>query len=91
VPVISTPVSGASTALAPLDDGRVPGRIVEPEPGALTAGVAEILADPELRRQMSEAARARVRQRFDWEEKIDRWEQILTRDVTAPVGEGASA
>lgn len=87
VPVISTPVSGASAALEPLADGRVPGRIVEPEPRVLTAAVAELLADGELRRQMGEAALARIRERFDWDERIDRWEQILTGDVMAPVGE----
>jgi glycosyltransferase involved in cell wall biosynthesis len=91
VPVVSTPVSGASTALEPLADGRVPGRLVEPEPRVLTVAVAELLADGELRREMGEAALARIRERFDWGEKIDRWEQILTGDVMAPVGEGASA
>lgn len=91
VPVISTPVSGASTALEPLADGRVPGRIVEPEPGELAAAVGELLADHDLRERMGEAARARVRERFDWDEKIDRWEQILTGDVMAPVGEVTAA
>jgi len=90
VPVISTPVSGASTALESLADGRIPGRIVEPEPGALTAAVAELLTDRGLRERMSEAARARVRERFDWDDKLDRWEQLLTGDVMAPVGEGVT-
>ncbi|MGD8497095.1 MAG: glycosyltransferase family 4 protein [Gemmatimonadales bacterium] len=90
VPVISTPVSGASVALEPLADGRVPGRIVEADLEALTAAVGELLRDPDLRGGMSEAARDRILERFNWDDKLDRWERLFTGDPMAPVGEGES-
>lgn len=90
VPVVSTPVSGAAEALDPVDDGREPGWIVEPSPGALADAVGGLLADGALRRGMGEAGRRRARERFDWERKARAWEELLGRDVHADVHEGPS-
>jgi glycosyltransferase involved in cell wall biosynthesis len=90
VPVVSTPVSGAAEALDPLEDGRRPGVIVEADEEALAAEVARLLVTPEERASMAGAARQRARTRFRWEDKVARWETLLTRDVGADVHEGPS-
>jgi glycosyltransferase involved in cell wall biosynthesis len=93
VPVVSTPVSGAREALDPLPDGRAPGQVVAAEVGALARAVDELLLAPgsaEIRATMTAAARARARTRFDWDDKVRRWEQLLARDVTSPVHQGIS-
>lgn len=77
VPVLSTPVSGAREALEPLADGRRPGLVVDPEPESLARAVDELLEDPERREGMARAARERIRERFDREEMLDRWEAVL--------------
>ncbi|HEM45565.1 MAG TPA: glycosyltransferase, partial [Alphaproteobacteria bacterium] len=91
VPVISTPVSGAAAALGPLEDGRVPGRIVPADVGAIARAVTECLADETGRRVMADAARARVRAQFDPADELDRWERLLTIDAAADVGVPAPA
>jgi L-malate glycosyltransferase len=78
VPVVSTAVSGAPEALAPLPDGSAPGLIVELEPSALAEGIRGLLDDPGLRRRMSEAAVRRVKERFDFDGMISRWERVLS-------------
>lgn len=90
VPVVSTAVSGAAEALDPLEDGRCPGVIVEGDEAALAAEVRRLLDAPAERAAMSGAARERARTRFRWEEKVARWETLLTRDVGADVHEGPS-
>jgi len=78
IPVVSTPVSGAHEALAPLADGRVPGVVIDgTEPEQLAAAVGALLADPSARARMGEAARERIREEFDYERGIDRWEAVL--------------
>ena len=77
VPVVSTPVSGAADALEPLGDGRRPGLIVEPAAETLAEALVRLLADRDAHGRMAEAARARARDRFAWEDKIDRWEALL--------------
>jgi glycosyltransferase involved in cell wall biosynthesis len=90
VPVVSTPVSGASEALDALEDGRRPGRIVACGEEAFAREVETLLKDPEARRTMSGAALERARSRFSWEGRVDRWEALLTEDVNADVHEGPS-
>jgi glycosyltransferase involved in cell wall biosynthesis len=77
VPVVSTPVSGASDALEPLADGRRPGAVVEPRVDALAVRLGTLLADRALRAAMSDAARECARERFGWEDKVARWEALL--------------
>lgn len=78
VPVVSTPVSGAHEALAPLPDGRVPGVVIDgTDPKQLAAAVGPLLADPAARARMGEAGLERVREAFDYERGIDRWEAVL--------------
>lgn len=61
-PVIATPVTGMTEAVA---DG-VTGRIVpERDPYALADAIDELLADAPARRRMAAAARALIEQRFD--------------------------
>jgi glycosyltransferase involved in cell wall biosynthesis len=87
VPVVSTPVSGAAEALEPLADGRRPGLIVEPSADALAVRLSELSADPAALRAMGDAARERTRERFAWDDKLARWEAVLSsRD--APQGRG---
>jgi glycosyltransferase involved in cell wall biosynthesis len=77
VPVVSTPVSGADDALAPLDDGRVPGVIAGWEAAELADAIRPILADPALRARMGQAARERAEERFGFAGMLDRWERVL--------------
>jgi glycosyltransferase involved in cell wall biosynthesis len=49
VPVVSTPVSGAREALAPLGEGAAPGVVIESfEPSAIRAAVNQLLGSPTL-------------------------------------------
>lgn len=77
VPVVSTRVSGAEEALAPLPDGSRPGIVTERDPAALAGAVRLLLEDPALRRRASDAARARAAARFSPEEAARCWEQVL--------------
>ncbi len=77
VPVLSTPVSGASEALEPLVDGRSPGEIVGSSPEELAEAIGRLLGDAEARACMGEAARERARERFGAEAMLDRWERLL--------------
>lgn len=77
VPVVSTDVSGAREALAPLADGRVPGVVVDRSVDGLVGGLRPLLDDVALRRSAGEAARERVREVFSFEAHLDRWEAVL--------------
>jgi glycosyltransferase involved in cell wall biosynthesis len=77
VPVVSTAVSGARDALEPLADGSAPGEIVPLDSGAIAAALRRLLDDAMLRRRMSRAALARVRERFDFGEMLSWWERVL--------------
>ncbi len=62
VPVVATRVTGIPEAV---EDGGT-GRVLEPgRPEALAAALAELLANPDLRRSMGAAARARAGELFD--------------------------
>lgn len=77
VPVVSTGVSGAAEALAPLPDGRRPGTVVGFEAEPLAGAIREMLDDPERLRGAGEAARERIREVFRFEAHLDRWEAVL--------------
>jgi glycosyltransferase involved in cell wall biosynthesis len=77
LPVVSTPVSGADDALEPLADGSAPGEIVGFSENAIAAAVGALLADPIRRREMGQAARRRVAERFGMEPMLDAWETLL--------------
>lgn len=76
-PVVSTDVSGAREALAPLPDGRLPGAVVERSAEGLVAGLLPLLEDPSKRAVAGEAARERARGVFSYEAHLDRWEAFL--------------
>ena len=78
VPVVSTPVSGATDALDRDGAARAPGLIVHPTEEGIAGGVERLLADRAELSAMSEAARRRAIDRFAWEDKIARWESVLT-------------
>jgi len=62
VPVVTTRVTGIPEAV---EDGGT-GRVLEPgRPDALAAALAELLANPDLRRSMGAAGRRRARELFD--------------------------
>jgi glycosyltransferase involved in cell wall biosynthesis len=82
VPVVSTPVSGANEALDD-DRGRVPGLVVEPEPGALAAAVRGILDVPAVRAAMAEEGRRRHAERFSFDTMVRAWEGVLGGDAPA--------
>jgi glycosyltransferase involved in cell wall biosynthesis len=78
LPVVSTPVSGAHEALAPLEDGDAPG-IVTAGFDAAEVGDAlrSILGDPSRRAAMAAAARRVAEERFGFGRMLDRWEAVL--------------
>ncbi len=86
VPVVSTPVSGATEALEPLADGSEPGLIVDPDPAALVDAVGALLDDPDRRERMAEAARRRARERFSVEAMLDAWEAVVDGRNPAAAG-----
>ncbi|HEU4558612.1 MAG TPA: glycosyltransferase [Longimicrobium sp.] len=85
VPVVSTPVSGAEDALEPFPDGAAPGEITGFSDNEIAAALRRLLAHPERRRKMAEAARRRAAERFGMDAMLDRWEALL---AGAPVPEG---
>jgi glycosyltransferase involved in cell wall biosynthesis len=80
VPVVSTPVSGADDALAPLPDGRRPGVIVGHEPAEIAAALRELLGGRERLREMGGAARERAETAFSMDGMLDAWEAVLSAD-----------
>ena len=91
VPVVSTPVSGATDALEPLADGTSPGTIAGPQPEAIAAAVGRILADHELRASMKRAAATRIAERFAPESVLCAWEQVLAEPRAASRAPSGSA
>jgi glycosyltransferase involved in cell wall biosynthesis len=68
-PVVVTDVIGRRDTV---EDGRS-GLVVPPDdPDALAAAVAQLLADPDLRRRLAEGGRARLAHRFDVRRMADR-------------------
>ncbi|MBI4521829.1 MAG: glycosyltransferase [Gemmatimonadetes bacterium] len=78
VPVVSTPVSGAREALAPLPDGRRPGIVTAGFAGGeLSAAIRRVMSDATLRAEMRAAALDRPGDRFGFERMVDQWEDLL--------------
>lgn len=77
VPVVSTPVSGATEALEADAGGIPPGEIVDFSEDALAGALERLIGDPDRRAAMGRAAAARARERFDFDTMIDRWEAVL--------------
>lgn len=68
VPVVASRAGGMPEAVA---DG-ISGRLVEPgDVAGLTEALRALLADPELRRRMGEAGRARIRQEFSVDAMVE--------------------
>lgn len=93
VPVVSTDVSGAREALAPLRAGGsteatgeagqgadAPPGLVLSSPDDLGPVLRRLLADRPRLRSMGEAARRVARERFDEERMLDDWERLLGGD-----------
>lgn len=90
VPVVSTPVSGASEALDPLSDGRRPGWVVGRTVEELARAVGRALED---RCELDEAgreARRRWKSRFSFDSMVDAWETMLSGAPGASVHQGPS-
>ncbi|HUG39823.1 MAG TPA: glycosyltransferase [Longimicrobiales bacterium] len=79
VPVVSTDVSGAREALAPVEDAGTPG-VVLAAPEDLVPAVRALLADPARLAAMGDAARRAARARFGEERMLDDWERLLGGD-----------
>lgn len=77
VPVISTRVSGANSALGMEADGAAPGLVVDFDAAALSAALRQLLDDAALRARMGEIGRQRVRAKFDFARMVDAWEAVL--------------
>lgn len=77
VPVVSTPVSGADDALEPLADGAAPGEIVGFSADEIAAALRRLLADPDRRPRMADAARRSAAERFGMDAMLARWEALL--------------
>jgi glycosyltransferase involved in cell wall biosynthesis len=77
VPVLSTPVSGASEALEAAPGDCAPGVIVDWEGATPVEITRALLDDVERRARMGAAGQARVRETFDWERAMDAWERVL--------------
>jgi glycosyltransferase involved in cell wall biosynthesis len=76
VPVVATRVGGVPELVR---DG-VDGRLVEVgKPDQLAAAMLELLDKPQLRRQMGDAARARIRESFSFESMVTKTENLYTQ------------
>jgi glycosyltransferase involved in cell wall biosynthesis len=74
VPVVTTPVSGASDAIIPEDPGGI---ITGFEPAELARAVSELMLDRPRRLAMADAARRRAEKQFSIDGMLDRWEDLL--------------
>lgn len=72
VPVVATHVGGLPEVVR---DG-VTGFLVPEDEAIIAAKIAELLRDPDLRKQMGKAARAFVETHFDWNEQVKRMKSI---------------
>jgi glycosyltransferase involved in cell wall biosynthesis len=91
LPVVVSECGGVREAVT---DG-VEGFVVPPrDPGRMAAALAELSREPELRRRMGRAGRARVQRAFTLERQIDAfvdlYEQIVTGGRGAPRSEPAA-
>ncbi len=78
LPVVSTPVSGAHEALAPLGAGDAPGIVTSAFDAAEVGdALGSVLGDADRRAAMAAAARRVAEERFGFERMLDRWEAVL--------------
>jgi glycosyltransferase involved in cell wall biosynthesis len=89
VPVVSTPVSGATEALAADAEGRAPGLLVPADPRAVAEALSGLLDVQAARLAMGEEGRRRARGRFGFERMLDAWEGVLSGDEPARWHAGA--
>ncbi len=74
LPVVATRV----TAIPEVVEDGVTGLLVPvDDPTALAGALATVLSDPERAAAMGRAGRARVEERFAWDEIIRQWERLL--------------
>ncbi len=74
IPVVATRV----TAIPEVVEDGVTGLLVPvDDPTALADALAAVLSDPERAAAMGRAGRARVEERFAWDEIIRQWERLL--------------
>ena len=73
VPVVSTPVPGASSVIADGDTGLIVGGSVD----SMTAAVRRLLDDPELRLAMGKAARSRCMTLYSLRGMAEHWDSVL--------------
>jgi glycosyltransferase involved in cell wall biosynthesis len=78
VPIVTTPVSGASDAIQQDDPGGI---ITGFDPAEISRAVSGLMLDRPRRLAMAEAARRRAEKAFSIDGMLDRWEAFL--------GEGA--
>ena len=71
--VIATPVGGIPSLI---EDGRTGFLVPVGDAAALRATIERVLADPELRRRVGDAARARVTEYCSWDRVTDRTLQV---------------
>jgi glycosyltransferase involved in cell wall biosynthesis len=81
VPVVSTPVSGAAEALAPIGTGVAPG-VITPDfdPAGVRAAITRLLSDAPLRAAMAVEAKRAAADRFGVERGAAEWERFLLAD-----------
>lgn len=75
VPVITTPVSGATDAISGDDPGGI---ITGFDTESVSRAIDSLVKDEPQRRRMSEAARRRAETVFSMERMLDRWEAFLS-------------
>ena len=75
VPIVTTPVSGASDAITPDDPGGV---ITGFEPAEIARGVSELMLNRPRRLAMGDAAQRRAEKAFSIDGMLDQWEDFLS-------------
>lgn len=76
LPVVASAVGGLTESVV---DGRT-GYLTEPDDvDALTERIAELMADPELRRRMGRRGRSRVEERYSRQRLLDTFRGVLAR------------
>ncbi|MEU4654743.1 glycosyltransferase family 4 protein [Streptomyces sp. NPDC023723] len=89
VPVLATDVGGLPEAVGRAPDGSVPGILVPPgDPAALTAALRGWFGEPDVRRRLRSAARARRTSLTGWASTAQALATVLGR---LPAGPGRTA
>ncbi|MFE2040719.1 glycosyltransferase family 4 protein [Streptomyces sp. NPDC059477] len=85
IPVLATDVGGLPEAVGRAPDGGVPGILVPPEdPAALAAELRGWFGEPDVRRRLRSAARARRTTLTGWASTAQSLAAVLTRLPTEP-------